>query len=104
MDTHILEAQRVVPPKELPIPASPSTLPSMAVPSVVLLHGFVRTPRCMKKMVRFLEAEGYDVYNIGYPSNRLPVEELTLLVFDALSNNSGNVAITKYLLYTPQVV
>ena len=90
MDTHILEAQRVVPPKELPIPEVTIDVSVHGRPEcVVLLHGLVRTPRCMKKMVRFLEAEGYDVYNVGYPSNRLPVEELTPLVFDALSKQLG---------------
>ena len=104
MDTHILEAQRVVPPNELPIPKVTIDASVHGRPEcVVLLHGLVRTPRCMNKMVRFLEAEGYDVYNIGYPSNRLPVEELTPLVFDALSKQLGQRRYNKkyILLYTP---
>ena len=90
MDTDILEAQRVVPPKELPTPKVTIDASVHGRPEcVVLLHGLVRTPRCMKKMVRFLEADGYDVYNVGYTSNRLPVEKLTPLVFDALSKQLG---------------
>jgi len=83
----ILEAQRVLPPQ------SPSRNPSrLSVQSeigghpecVVLLHGMARTPRCMKKMSRFLNEAGYDVFNIGYPSTRHSVDELTTKVFGAI--------------------
>ena len=55
----------------------------MAMPSaiakdatVVLLHGLARTSRCMGKMQRALEAEGYRVVNVEYPSRKHRVEEL----------------------------
>jgi len=85
MSAHVLHAQRTVPPRERSIP--PVTVQAYAEgrsECIVLLHGLFRTPKCMKKMFRFLGAEGYDVYNIGYPSTRLPVEELTQRVFEAL--------------------
>ncbi len=43
---------------------------------VVLLHGLARTPRCMSKMQRALEAEGYRVINVAYPSRKRRIEEL----------------------------
>ena len=82
---HTLEAQRVVPPSGRKIPAvSVHALAQGRSECVILLHGLLRTPRCMKKMARFLDAEGYDVYNIGYPSNRLSVEQLAPLVFETI--------------------
>jgi triacylglycerol lipase len=82
-----LQAQRVMPPD------APSRNPDrLTVQSavenhsecVVLLHGLARTPRCMKKMFRFMNEAGFDVFNIGYPSTRHPVDELTTMVFDAV--------------------
>jgi triacylglycerol lipase len=51
----------------------PATAP---VECVVLLHGLGRTSRSMARMQQSLEAAGYFVANIGYPSRRRPVEEL----------------------------
>lgn len=47
---------------------------------VVLLHGLARTSRSMGKLERALEAEGYAVLNIGYPSRSKRVQELALAV------------------------
>ncbi len=44
--------------------------------TVVLLHGLARSSRSMLKMERALEADGYRVLNIGYPSREYTVEEL----------------------------
>ncbi len=41
--------------------------------SVVLLHGAMRTKRCMARLGRFLTRHGYQVHNIGYPSTRYPI-------------------------------
>ena len=43
---------------------------------VVLLHGLVRSPKSMVKLERALAEEGYDVFNIGYPSRQGSVVEL----------------------------
>jgi pimeloyl-ACP methyl ester carboxylesterase len=38
------------------------------MPSVVLLHGLGRTSRSMRPVALALEARGYRVFNLGYPS------------------------------------
>ena len=43
---------------------------------VVILHGIARTYRCMRSLAEFLEASGYQVLNVGYPSTRFPLEPL----------------------------
>ncbi len=43
---------------------------------VVLLHGLARSPDSMEKMKHFLEKEGYEVCNLGYPSTEQPIEQL----------------------------
>ncbi|MFT4639595.1 MAG: triacylglycerol lipase [Verrucomicrobiales bacterium] len=48
--------------------------------TVVLLHGLARTSRCMGKMERSLEAKGYRVLNISYPSRKYPAEALARIV------------------------
>lgn len=54
--------------------SSPAPLP--APDCVVLLHGLIRSPRSLWLMEAALRAEGYAVVNRGYPSTRLPAEEL----------------------------
>lgn len=41
--------------------------------SVVLLHGALRTKRCMARLARFLTKHDYRVHNIGYPSTRFTI-------------------------------
>lgn len=43
---------------------------------VIVLHGIFLGSWHMRPLVRYLEEEGYEVINIGYPSTRYPVEEL----------------------------
>ena len=43
---------------------------------VVVLHGIVRTYRSMRSLAKFLEANGYLVLNVDYPSTRIPLESL----------------------------
>lgn len=45
--------------------------------SVVLLHGLVRSADSMSRMARALEAEGYHVCNVSYPSRKHSIELLT---------------------------
>lgn len=52
--------------------------------TVVLLHGLCRTSRSMAKMEKTLEAEGYNVINVDYPSRSATIEELTTDVFQGL--------------------
>ncbi len=51
-------------------PASSATLP------VVLLHGLARSARSMAGLAEHLEAAGYAVCNIGYPSREAPIATL----------------------------
>lgn len=44
---------------------------------VILLHGLGRTSRSMAKMASELQRAGYAVENIGYPSTRLSVEQIS---------------------------
>lgn len=43
---------------------------------VVVLHGIARTYRSMRSLAKFLEASGYRVLNVNYPSTRIPLESL----------------------------
>ncbi len=43
---------------------------------VVLLHGLARTEASMLVMKKALQADGYDVINVGYPSTEKPIEQL----------------------------
>jgi len=45
--------------------------------NVVLLHGAGRSWRAMKHMEKALDREGYQVYNLGYPSRQMPIEMLS---------------------------
>ena len=83
----VLKAQRVMPPEAPSRNPARSTVQSAVgnhSECVILLHGMARTPRCMRKMLKFLAGQGYDVFNIGYPSTRHSVDELTTMVFDAV--------------------
>jgi pimeloyl-ACP methyl ester carboxylesterase len=60
--------------------------------SVVLLHGLARTSRAMRPMAQALQAAGYAVYNIDYPSRDYPVEELARQVFEPLASQLNNPA------------
>ena len=53
--------------------------------TVVLLHGLCRTSRSMAKMEKSLQAEGYNVINVDYPSRSATIEELTPAVFNTLN-------------------
>ena len=53
-------------------------------PTVVVLHGLGRTAGSMKPLEVALEARGYRVVNLGYPSRQHPVAALTDTVRAAL--------------------
>lgn len=44
--------------------------------AVVLLHGIARTRRSMAGLARFLEAQGFAVLNLDYPSRKLSLQEI----------------------------
>lgn len=43
---------------------------------VVLLHGLARSANSMQKMADYLQAQGYPVCNVDYPSTKHPIEVL----------------------------
>lgn len=55
---------------------APRSKPAGKGETVLLLPGLARTPRSMSRMQRALEAEGYAVQTLKYPSTRQPVEVL----------------------------
>lgn len=67
---------------------------------VVILHGIFRTHRSMKGLAKFLEAQGYQVLNLGYPSTRHPIETLCEIVHPRIAefatSLSGNVHFVGY--------
>ena len=48
--------------------------------TVVLLHGLARTTHSMKKMESALDAEGFRVLNLSYPSRKHSIEDLATMV------------------------
>ena len=58
--------------------------PAADAETVVLLHGLGRSRVSMALLGRRLEAAGYRVVNIGYPSTREPMETLVGVVRDQL--------------------
>jgi pimeloyl-ACP methyl ester carboxylesterase len=59
---------------------------------VVLLHGILRTARQMRRLQRRLEADGYTVHNIGYPSTRLGLSGIVEHVHRALAQPAAGLA------------
>jgi triacylglycerol lipase len=49
---------------------------AMATEAVILLHGLARSDASMVQMAEALEAEGYAVLNINYPSREAEIESL----------------------------
>ena len=45
--------------------------------TVVLLHGILRAGSSMKPIELYLDQQGYDILNLTYPSNKMPLEQLT---------------------------
>lgn len=51
---------------------------------VVLFHGILRTKRSMASLEQYLTKAGYATLNVGYPSNRHSLEDLTELLHDKI--------------------
>jgi pimeloyl-ACP methyl ester carboxylesterase len=54
---------------------------------VVLLHGLCRRKSSMNRMAKHLEASGYVVVNIGYPSRKMGIEELSEQTLSMILND-----------------
>ncbi len=57
------------------VPAGAAEVPGQ-VRTVVLLHGLARTPSSMRDLASALEARGYRVCNLDYPSREYGIEDL----------------------------
>ncbi len=55
---------------------------------VILLHGIARTSRSMRTIEKALVRNGYQVFNIDYPSRKKTVAELSAFVFEKIKNLS----------------
>ena len=62
---------------------------------VVLLHGLARTSSSMVEMEQKLQAAGYQVVNIGYPSRAHPVEYLAEQAVDDGLQQCGDLQATR---------
>ena len=56
---------------------APASRALAATEHVILLHGLCRTGRSMQPMADALQAAGYVVHNVDYPSRTAPIEELS---------------------------
>jgi triacylglycerol esterase/lipase EstA (alpha/beta hydrolase family) len=52
---------------------------------VVILHGIARSHKHMKKLANYLEANGFDVINLDYPSTTHKIEKLTQILGKKIS-------------------
>jgi triacylglycerol lipase len=59
------------------VDADPKSEPAARGPEcVILLHGLGRTSRSLNKMADALQAAGFRVVNLDYPSRKRTIEEL----------------------------
>ncbi|MBN66748.1 MAG: hypothetical protein CMM94_04175 [Rickettsiales bacterium] len=57
---------------------------------IIVLHGILRSSRHMRPMARFLQAQGYVVHNLDYPSTKQPLETLTEAMRKQVAECSGD--------------
>lgn len=57
--------------------------------SVYCVHGFMRSPSCMRFIGSALEQEGYKVHLFGYPSRDGTIWEHAILLVDALKKEAS---------------
>jgi len=82
------------------LPAFAQAMDSHDNQCVVLLHGLARSSSSMQPMQRALEARGYVVANVDYPSRQFAIDELAPMAVDAglrecqelLADNHGDSA------------
>ncbi len=59
--------------------------------TIILLHGLARSEHSFLVMQRALQAQGYGVVNVGYPSTTAPIAELVAVVGKAVADSPGRV-------------
>jgi triacylglycerol lipase len=68
---------------------------SKAPECVVLLHGLARTEKSLLKLERHLENKGFCVVNIGYPSRKKTIQELSVDVIPTAIEQCSTLAESK---------
>lgn len=63
---------------------------ALATETVVLLHGIARTERSMNHIENALKKANYQVFNIGYPSTELTIENCARFVENRLKEQNLN--------------
>lgn len=67
---------------------------------VILLHGILRTNRCMKGLANFLENNNYKVLNIDYPSSKHDIASLAKLIHPQIQNFATEVIKIHFVGYS----
>ncbi len=56
---------------------------------VALLHGIAQPALVMSPLAAYLRREGFEVLNIDYPSMKMPIDKLALIIHDELKNHKA---------------
>ena len=67
---------------------------------VVLLHGLARTSKSMKALEKFFSEQGYEVFNISYPSRKYPVAELANMVRKEVITKTSEAAKVHFITHS----
>ncbi len=67
---------------------------------VVLLHGILRTKRCMKGLANFLEKNGYKTLNINYPSSKHDILSIAKLIHPQIQDFAAQVIKIHFVGYS----
>ncbi|MGB0743512.1 MAG: esterase/lipase family protein [Opitutales bacterium] len=68
--------------------------------TVVLLHGLARTTNSMNKMARALEAEGYRVVNLGYPTRHHDIATLARELRERVAEQTKDAATVHFVTHS----
>lgn len=58
---------------------------------VIILHGIFRTHRSMRKLANFLEVNGFEVLNLGYPSTKHSIEAIADAIHARINAFAGSI-------------
>lgn len=58
--------------------------------TVIILHGILRSDKHMRRLASYIEAHGYKVLNINYPSTKYDLVQLSEIVWSQVGNELSN--------------
>lgn len=67
---------------------------------VVILHGIKRSSSHMRKLAKFLEQNGYEVFNLDYKSTKFDIETLTIMVEEEIATSINHENKVHYIGYS----